>query len=170
MITMSSQLFAFPPKHDLKPVRSPKDVRTTYSDRLPVPKLNMEQAAKVGPLLQQLFQSLTVLGGTSDLALTGRAASATDQALRAQLSPNARQAEAAMHELRDLRLTTSPVLTELSQSLTVLVLAADMITDGQLCGTEALSFYELLRRNTDTTMRCLNQLYLIFGLELHAAE
>jgi hypothetical protein len=167
---MNSQLFSFPTKHDLKPVRSLKDVRTTYSDRLPAPQINVEQSAKVSRLLQRLFQSLTVLGSTSNLALTGRAASTTDHALHAQLHPNARQAEEAMHALRELRLTTSPVLTELSQSLTVLVLAADMIASGQLCGAEALSFYELLRRNADTTMRCLHQLYIIFGLDWPAAE
>jgi len=167
---MNSQLYSLPLKSGLKPMHPLKDVRTSQADRLPVPPLNMEQSAKVSRLLQQLFQSLTVLGSTSDLALTGRAASATEETLRAELHPNARCAEEAMHALRALRLTTSPVLTELSQSLTVLVLAADMIGDGQLCGTEALSFYELLRRNADTTMRCLNQLYIIFGLEAPCAE
>ncbi len=167
---MNSQLYSFPLKHGLKPVHSLKDVRASQTDRLPVPPLNAEQSAKVSRFLQQLFQSLMVLGHTSDLALTGRAASAIDEALRAQLHPNARRAEEAMHGLRALRLTTSPVLTELSQSLTVLVLAADMIGEGQLCGTEALSFYELLRRNADATMRCLNQLYIVFGLEAPYAE
>ena len=167
---MNSQLFSNRSKHDLKPVLSLRDTRPTQTDRLPAPRLSVEQSAKVGRLLQQLFQSLTVLGSTSDLALTGRAASPSDEALRAQLHPNARRAEEAMHELRALRLTTSPVLTELSQSLTVLVLAADMIGAGQLRGAEALSFYELLRRNADTTMRCLNQLYIVFGLEAPHAE
>jgi hypothetical protein len=167
---MNSQLFSFPTKHDLKPVRPVKDVRTAYSDRLPTPQINVEQSAKVSRLLQRLFQSLTVLGNASNLGSTSRATSPTDHAQRAQLQPNARQAEEAMHALRDLRLTTSPVLTELSQSLTVLVLAADMIAYGQRAGTEALSFYELLRRNAGTAMRCLNQLYIVFGLESPAAE
>ena len=167
---MNSQLFSLPSKHDLKPARSLRDVRTTQADRLPAPQLNVEQSTKVSRLLQQLFQSLTVLGNISDLALTGRAASTTDEALRDQLHPSARQAEEAMHALRALRLTTSPLLTELSQSLTVLVLAADMIGHGQLRGAEALSFYELLRRNADTTMRCLNQLYIVFGLEAPSEE
>jgi hypothetical protein len=167
---MNSQLFSLPSKHDLKPVRSLKDFRSTQTDRLTAPLLNIEQSVKVSRLLQQLFQSLTVLGTTSDLALMGRAAATTDEALRAQLDRNARRAEEAMHALRALRLTTSPLLTELSQSLTVLVLAADMIGHGQLRGAEALSFYELLRRNADTTMRCLNQLYIVFGLEAPPAE
>jgi hypothetical protein len=113
-------------------------------------------------LLQQLFQSLTVLGSTSDLALTGRGTSAADQELRSQLGPYARRAEAAMHELRDLRIVTSPVLTDLSQSLTVLVLAADMIGNGQLAGSEALAFYDLLRRNTEAAMRALTELVKLF--------
>lgn len=165
---MNSQPFSFP-KQELKSIRASVNAHATRSDRTLTLQLNPEQSAKISRLLQQLLQSITVLGHTSDLALTGGSASPNTQALRANLQPNARQAEEAMHQLRDLRLTTSPVLTELSQSLTVLVLAADMITNGQLAGTEALGFYELLRRNADTTIRSLNRLYVVFGLEADLA-
>jgi hypothetical protein len=63
-----------------------------------------------------------------------------------------------MHQLRDLRLTKSPALTDLSQSLTVLVLAADMLGQGQLSGADALTFYSLLRRNADSAMKSLTEL------------
>jgi hypothetical protein len=110
-------------------------------------------------LFQQLAQSLTVLSGTAELVLDGKAGEATrGQALRVWLHPNARQAELAMHQLRDMRLTRSSALTELSQSLTVLVLAADMLTQGQLSGADALTFYGLLRRNADTAVKSLGEL------------
>jgi hypothetical protein len=166
---MSPQLFTRTQIHDLKPVHPSREIRVPALDRAARPQLTAQQAETVHRLLQELFQSLTVLGTTSDLALTGQVTTAMDQAVRARLHQHARQAEAAMHTLRDMRLTVSPILTDLSQSLTVLVLAADMLTDGQLSGAEALSFYDLLRRNADTTMKCLNHLYVDFGLESASA-
>ena len=109
-------------------------------------------------LFQQLAQSLTVLSGTAELVLEGKAGDDSLQALRVWLNPNARQAELAMHQLRDQRLTKSPALTDLCQSLTVLVLAADMLTQGQLSGADSLTFYGLLRRNADSAMKNLAEL------------
>lgn len=164
---MNSQLFSFPAQQELRPKRTPSNPHAALG--APAVRLNAEQSAKTSRLLHQLFQSITVLGHTTDLALTGGTASPIAQALCATLPAHARQAEEAMHALRDLRLTSSPVLTELSQSLTVLVLAADMIATGQLAGGGALTLYDLLRRNADTAMRCLNQLYVVFGLEAELA-
>ena len=112
----------------------------------------------VHSVLQQLTQSLTVLGSACELILEGRAITTSGQALRVWLQPNARQAEQAMHRLRAERSIRSPALTELSQCLTVLVLAADMLAQGQLTGADARTFYELLRRNADGAMRSLNEL------------
>jgi hypothetical protein len=109
-------------------------------------------------LFQQLAQSLTVLSGTAELVMQGKVSEARSQALRVWLQPNARQAEAAMHQLRDMRLTKSSALTELSQNLTVLVLAADMLTQGQLSGADSLMFYGLLRRNADGAIKSLAEL------------
>ena len=109
-------------------------------------------------LFQQLTQSLTVLSGTAELVLEGKASHDALQGLRVWLHPNARQAELSMHQLRDLRLTKSPALTDLSQSLTVLVLAADMLTQGQLSGADSLTFYSLLRRNADSAITSLSEL------------
>jgi hypothetical protein len=162
---MSLQYMTSPATPDRKPATFTKDARNGRKHQLSV-----EQSASVNKLLQQLFESLTVLGNTSDLALTGKTNSPDGWLLRVNLHPNARQAEAAMHELRNLRLTNAPVLTDLSQSLTVLVLAADMISQEQLSGSEALSFYGLLQRNADLAMSCLSQLYSEFGLETNQAE
>jgi hypothetical protein len=109
-------------------------------------------------VFQQLTQSLTVLSGAAELILEGKAAEPNIQAMRVWLQPNARQAEAAMHRLRDMRLTKSPAANELSQCLTVLVLAADMLAQGQLTGADALTFYGLLRRNADSAMQSLGEL------------
>jgi hypothetical protein len=116
------------------------------------------QHLDVHGLFQQLAHSLAVLGGVSELVVEGKGTLPSGQALRVWLQPHARQAERAMHELRDLRLTRSPAVTELSQSLTVLVLAADMLAQGQFSGPDASSFYDLLRRNADSAMRSLAEL------------
>lgn len=112
----------------------------------------------VHAMLQQLTQSLTVLSSASELILEGRATTTSGQALRVWLQPNARQAELTMHRLRAARPIRSPAQTELSQCLTVLVLAADMLAQGQLTGADARTFYGLLRRNADGAMRSLNEL------------
>ncbi|HJZ46661.1 MAG TPA: hypothetical protein VKE41_05825 [Roseiflexaceae bacterium] len=119
----------------------------------------MSEGYSALPLLfQQLTQSLSVLSGTAELMLEGKDGHDALQGLRVWLHPNARQAELSMHQLRDLRLTKSPALTDLSQSLTVLVLAADMLTQGQLSGADSLMFYGLLRRNADSAITSLAQL------------
>jgi len=121
--------------------------------------------AAVHHVFQQLTQSLTVLTGAAELVLEGKTAEPNAQAIRVWLQPNARQAEAAMHRLRDLRLTKSAAATELSQCLTVLVLAADMLVQGQLSGADALTFYGLLRRNADAAMKSLGELRSQFAPE-----
>jgi hypothetical protein len=116
------------------------------------------QGNNVHVLLKQLTQSLAVLSSVCELVLEGRSTAPSVQATQVWLQPNARQAEAAMHSLRDLRLTKSPALTDLSQCLTVLVLAADMLVQGHLLGAEAVPFYDLLRRNADGAMKNLTEL------------
>jgi hypothetical protein len=122
------------------------------------PQLHGGYGETVHTLFQQLGQSLAVLSGACELVLERKSDTPSGQALRVWLQPHARQAETAMHRLRDLRLTRSPAVTELSQSLTVLVLAADMLAQGQLSGADALTFYDLLRRNADAAMKSLNEL------------
>jgi hypothetical protein len=50
-------------------------------------------------------------------------------------------------------------MTELSQCLTILVLAADMLSEGQLSEDDATECYELLRRNANRAVSGLYELY-----------
>lgn len=109
-------------------------------------------------VMRQLSKSLTVLASTADLVVQGRVNGVASQSLLIWLQPNARQAEAALHRLREYRLTGSPAATELIQCLTVLVLAADMIVQGQLSGNASVETYDLLRRNADRAMKSLHEL------------
>ena len=111
-------------------------------------------------IFKQLAHSLTVLSSAADLMLANKSSSPAPQALYIWLHPNARQAEEAMHRLRELRIGPSHAMTELSQCLTILVLAADMLSAGQLSEADAQECYELLRRNAN---RAVSGLY-----ELHA--
>lgn len=126
--------------------------------------LTAEAIATLRELFGQIEQSLTVLRGLAGIMLVGSAAVPTGQSLRVWLHPNARQAEAAVHQLRDQGLLSSPALTELSQNLTVLVLAADMLVQGQLSSLDTLVFYELLQRNAESAIGALAQLRALAGL------
>jgi hypothetical protein len=152
---MTNRLIYTPPTPDRKPVFAVSDMGAAGQ---PMPSNTAEGYSGLPLLFQQLTQSLTVLSGTAELVVQGSAGSDTLQGLRAWLHPNARTAELSMHQLRDLRLTKSSALTDLSQSLTVLVLAADMLSQGQLSGTDALTFYDLLRRNAESAMKSLAEL------------
>jgi hypothetical protein len=157
IIAMTNRLVYTPPTPDRKPVFAAADMGAGLAGP---PAQGYTGAGHSGlPLLfQQLTQSLTVLSGTADLVLKGSPGGDALRGLRGWLHPNARTAELSMHQLRDLRLTKSPALTDLSQSLTVLVLAADMLSQGQLSGADALTFYSLLRRNADSAMKSLAEL------------
>ena len=154
---MTNRLVYTPPTPDRKPAFAAADVGAGTAGQL-APGYAGEGHSGLPLLFQQLTQSLTVLSGTAELVLKGSAGGDALQGLRVWLHPNARTAELSMHQLRDLRLTKSPALTDLCQSLTVLVLAADMLTQGQLSGADALTFYSLLRRNADSAMKSLAEL------------
>jgi len=109
-------------------------------------------------VFQQLAQSLMMLNSEAEIILKGKLAEPLTHRLGAWLQPNARQAEAAMHRLRELHLADGPAATELSQSLTVLVLVADMLVQGQLSNDDTQSSAELLRRNADRATKSLFEL------------
>jgi hypothetical protein len=157
IIAMTNRLVYTPPTQDRKLVFAAADLAVGAAVQS-APSYLGEGQSGLSLLFQQLTQSLSVLSGTAELVLKGAAGRDALQGLRAWLHPNARTAEVAMHQLRDMRLTRSPALTDLSQSLTVLVLAADMLTQGQLSGADALTFYSLLRRNADSAMKSLAEL------------
>jgi hypothetical protein len=152
---MTNRLVYTPPTPDHKPVFAAADMGAGLAGQ---PSYTGEGHSGLPLLFQQLTQSLTVLSGTAELVLKGSAGDDVLQGLRVSLHPNARAAELSVHQLRNLRLTKSPALTDLSQSLTVLVLAADMLSQGQLSGADALTFYSLLRRNADSAMKSLTEL------------
>jgi hypothetical protein len=149
---MNNRLVYTPPTPDRKPLIG------ASSAGQHAPSYTNEGHSGLSLVFQQLAQSLQVLSGTADLVMKGSAGDDTLQGLRVWLHPNARTAELSMHQLRDMRLTKAPALTDLSQSLTVLVLAADMLSQGQLSGADALTFYSLLRRNADSAMKSLADL------------
>jgi len=157
IIAMTNRLVYTPPTPDRKPAFAAADIGAGSAGQL-APGYTGEGHSGLPVLFQQLTQSLAVLSGTADLVLKGSAGDDALHRLRAWLHPNARTAELSVHQLRNLRLTKSPALTDLSQSLTVLVLAADMLTQGQLSGADALTFYSLLRRNADSAMKSLTEL------------
>lgn len=110
-------------------------------------------------VFHQLAQCLLVLGDETGLLLERKASGQEyDIDLRTWLQPRAREAEVAMHQLRELRLAQTAAGTELSQSLTVLVLVADMLTQGELDGDSVFPYFELLRRNNDRAMKSLHEL------------
>jgi hypothetical protein len=152
---MTNRLVYSPPTADRKPAFAATAIGAGGQ---PAPSYQGEGHSGLPLLFQQLAQSLTVLSGTAELVLKASTTSDALQGLRVWLHPNARTAELSMHQLRGLRLTKSPALTDLSQSLTVLVLAADMLTHGQLSGADEQTFYSLLRRNADSAMKSLAEL------------
>lgn len=116
------------------------------------PYLSMDRHLGVSPapelvtaLLKQIADSLAVYSSAMEDARTIVISDSTGNALRLWLQSYARQTEAAMHRLRELGLAKTAAATELSQSLTVLVLVADMIAAGHF--PNPAEAYELLRRN-----------------------
>ena len=148
------------------------DLKSTMPADLDIPYGKFEVAQppvgsyfeRVHTLFLRLNQSLNVLSGACELVSESRASAPSSQALRVWLQPHARQAELAMHCLRDMRLVKSQAATDLSQSLTVLVLAADMLVQGQLSGDDTRVFYDLLRRNAETAARSLRELRAQLGV------
>ncbi|MBC8160650.1 MAG: hypothetical protein H7Z42_05460 [Roseiflexaceae bacterium] len=70
---------------------------------------------------------------------------------------NARRAEDGMRLLRDLNIARDAPATELSQSLTVVVLVADMVVSGHL-SPASLADDELFLPNLARAQTCLRQL------------
>jgi hypothetical protein len=122
---------------------------------------NMPNGKQAQDVFNQLAHALTVLSGAADLMLANKQSGANAQSLRTALRPNARRAEAAMHRLRELRLGPTHAMTELSHCLTVLVLAADMLSEGKLSEADAQECYQLLRRNADRAVTGLYELYAL---------
>jgi hypothetical protein len=107
-------------------------------------------------LLRQIARSLVYISGTIDRVDELPPNDTTAPVLRLRLEPHARVLETAMHRLREMGWARTPAATELSQSLTVLVLVADMLTSGQL--SDVVEGCALLRRNAFRATACLYEL------------
>lgn len=107
-------------------------------------------------MFHKLTQALTVLSSAAEL--TNATARTPAQNIKIWIQPSARQAEEILHRLREQHLRQSSTLTELTQSLTVLVLAADMIVQGQLSSDIELDSFALIRRNAERAMHCIREL------------
>jgi hypothetical protein len=116
-------------------------------------------------IFTQLTHALSVLNGAADLLLTNKQNGPNTQHLGAWLQPQARKAEDAMHRLRELHSGPSSALTDLSQCLTILVLAADMLCAGQLSELDAHECYALLHRNADRATAGLYDVYSQLGAD-----
>jgi hypothetical protein len=126
-----------------------------YRDDSPTPLAPPTPEPSVASMLDQLTQTLTTLQGSVELVLAGTSTSATTQALQASLTPMARQAEAAMVRLRDQSFAKLALVVDLSQALTVLVLAADMLAQERCSAPMNVALYVLLRRNAERALLSL---------------
>lgn len=134
-------------------------VPTNHAQAAPADlRTNLHMRTALQAIMRQLNKSLTILASTADMLAKGHRDGTVSQSLLIWLQPNARQAEEALRRLREYQLTRSPAATELIQCLTVLVLAADMIVQGQLRDDTSLETYELLRRNADRALKNLEEL------------
>ena len=106
-----------------------------------------------------LRQALTFLRNAAEQAMIG-AAIGIDQSLNQEPSGPARQAEAAMKSLRALAVPATAAWIELTQALTVVVLAADMLSEGHLSPMLILDTLTLLHRNAERALHSLDAVYL----------
>jgi hypothetical protein len=109
-------------------------------------------------ILHQLAQALTVLSSATDLFLNENTSDSDAQRIMIWLTPNARLAEEALHQLREYEFFRQEVGMELTQCLTVLILAADMIVQGHLTLGASQEAFILVRRNAERAMRSLQEL------------
>ncbi len=129
--------------------------------QLIVPTVSYEQVEAAQSLFRQITHSLSVLSSAAELTTQEQGPAA--QQIRVWLQPSARQAEEALHQLRELRMPQSQALMDLVQSLTVLVLAADMLGQGQLDGDFAAETFGLMRRNAERAMGAILELRSVLG-------
>ena len=127
-----------------------------YRDDSPMQLAPPMAEPSVASMLDQLTQTLTTLRDTVELILAGTTTSATTQALQTSLKPTARQAEAAIQRLRGLSFMKTALVVDLSQALTVLVLAADMMAQERRSAPMNVALYVLLRRNAQRALLSLD--------------
>jgi hypothetical protein len=100
-------------------------------------------------VLHQIKQALTILRSTVEYILDGPVARPSTALLQCWLPRTARQIEVAMQHLRFLPLARTPLGIDMTQALTVVVLAADILVQHQHSIAIDLEIYTLLCRNAD---------------------
>lgn len=128
----------------------------TYGNRTGSTTLLAPEIETTQTIFRQIAHALTVISGAAEL--THDQTDLPAQSIRIWLQPSARQAEDGLRRLRERHLPQTQSLTELIQSLTVLVLAADMIAQGQLSSEVEPESYALMRRNAERAMACIRDL------------
>jgi hypothetical protein len=139
--------------------RSYHSATPAYNDNSPTPLA--PPPTPIPPIpntLDQLAQTLTTLHDAVEQVLAGTATSAALEALQSSLTPTARQAEAAMRRLLGLPLANTALVVDLSQALTVLVLAADMLAQERRSAPMNVALYVLVQRNAERSLPNLETL------------
>lgn len=115
----------------------------------------------ISDVLLQVERAVRSLAGAADQVVASLVPRQAIPLLFERVDFNARRAEDAMRILRDVSFAPSEPATELSQSLTVVVLVADMVVNGHLSPL-ALGDGDVFRRNLDRAqynIRLLRDVY-----------
>ena len=100
-------------------------------------------------VVHQITQALTIMKSTIEYILDGPVARPSTALIQCWLPPTARQIEAAMQHMRSLPLAKMQLGIDLTQALTVVVLAADILVQHQHSVAIDLEIYTLLCRNAE---------------------
>lgn len=130
-----------------------------------VATLQSHEQVTIDDVLLQVERAIGALANAADQAVAPSIPRQAVPLLFERVDFNARRAEDAMRVLRNVSFAPSEPATELSQSLTVVVLVADMVVSGHLSPT-ALGDTDLFRRNLDRAQHNLSRLR---GLEQQMA-
>ncbi len=115
------------------------------------------QQVEIEDILLQIARSLSALLSVADQIMTTSVPRQAIPLIFERVDFNARRAEESMRVLRDLNISRNEPATELSQSLTVVVLVADMVVSGHLPPV-SLGDEDLFRRNVIRAQSCLDLL------------
>lgn len=121
------------------------------------------EQSSIEDVLLQIDRALKAMVSVADQIVAPAVARHSIPLLFERVDFNARRAEEAMRVLRDCALANASPATELSQSLTVVVLVADMVVSGHLAPT-SLGDEELFRRNLSRAQSCLDELRSIHSV------
>ncbi len=114
--------------------------------------------------ISTLDKSLTALVSAAVQLVAQPTRSSIPLTIQERFQSNARRAEESMRELRELGFARNLAATELSQSLTVMVLVADMVVSGHLTSHDALGSDSLFWRNATRAEACFEELRKSVGL------